>query len=899
MACDRPFVEQKSASVILGFMLLSLQIKPASEFRMISLARYAITLVFASLSTIVVAATGRLPAGVTPIHYDLRINPDAQKLSFTGSGTILIKVNAPTATITLNAADLSIDKALLDGLAANAIKLNPKAQTVTISFARPVSIGQHKLSFEWKGKIYQSAAGLFAIDYKTVDGADARMLATQFEAPDARRFAPMFDEPGMKATFTLTALSPKGQTAYSNMPVTSKVDTPEGTLWSFAKSPKMSSYLLFLGIGDIERKTVMAGKTEIGIITRRGVVDQGDYALESGKRLLAYFDDYFGTPYPLPKLDMIAAPGSSQFFGAMENWGAILYFERTVLIDPKLTTESQKQDVFGTVAHEIAHQWFGNLVTMAWWDDLWLNEGFASWMASKVANDLNPEWRTLTQSLAFDRQGAMNLDARSSTHPIIRKINTVEEISQAFDSITYRKGEAVIRMLEASLGAEVFRAGVRNYMAKHAYGNTVTNDLWAELSATSGKPVANIMAGFTLQGGVPLIRVTSPRCINGDSRVQVSQARFGLDPASRGARLWQVPARISTGEAISDVIIKGAKPINVTIKGCRPLIVNAGQSAYFRTLYSPAHFETLRINFGDLALDDQVGLLADSFALANGGYTSIERYLALIASLKADAPPLVWTLASQQLESINDRLRGAPEQAPFQARASALLRPVFDRIGWEAEAGDAPAVAQLRETIIPLLGRFGDPAVREKARSYAETSFASPEIISGAVRLAALPVASYAADAKAWDALHERAKAEKSPVAKRLYYGYLGSVADAGLARRALAIALTDEAPVPMRASIIRAVANEHPEIAFKWAVANAKAVNAFLEESSRTSFIPELASGATDPKIADAVMAYANERLPAEARGDAITAASLVRYRADVRAAQSTAIGTWARGSK
>jgi aminopeptidase N len=866
---------------------------------MISLIRYAPALVLASLSTTAVAATGRLPTGVTPIHYDITVKPDASKLSFTGSGSIQIKVSAPTPTITLNAADISIDKALLDGVAASAIKFDPKAQTVTLSFVKPVSSGEHKLSFDWKGKISQSAAGLFAIDYKTVDGKDARMLATQFEAPDARRFAPMFDEPGMKATFTLTALSPKGQTAYSNMPVTAKVDTPEGTLWSFAKSPKMSSYLLFLGMGDIERKTVMAGNVEIGVITRKGVVDQGDYALESGKKLIAYFNDYFGTPYPLPKLDMIAAPGSSQFFGAMENWGAILYFERTVLIDPKLTTESQKQDVFNTVAHEIAHQWFGNLVTMAWWDDLWLNEGFASWMASKVANDLNPEWRSLAQSLAFDRQGAMALDARSSTHPIIQKINTVDEISQAFDSITYRKGEAVIRMLEASVGADAFRAGVRNYMAKHAYGNTVTNDLWSALSAASGKPVANIMAGFTLQGGVPLIRVTTPSCVNGQSVVSLSQSRFGVDPASKGARLWQVPVRVSTREAKSDVIVSGTKPTRVTINGCGPVIVNAGQSAYFRTLYSPAHFETLRTNFNSLTLDDQVGVLADSYALANGGYKSVERYLALVASLKADAPPLVWTLASGQLESINDRLRGAPEQAPFRARALTILRPVFDSVGWEAKPGEIPAIAQLREQLIPLLGRFGDTAIRETAQNYAEASFTAPESVSGAIRLTALPIAAYAADTKAWDVLHERAKAEKGPVAKRLYYGYLGAVADPDLAKRALAIALTDEAPVPIRSSIIRAVAGEHPDMAFNWAVANAKAVNAILEESSRPGFIPELAGGSTEAKIADAVMAYANKALPPGARGDAITAASLVRYRANVRASQSTAIGAWARGGK
>ncbi len=866
---------------------------------MFSAIRYAfapVILTGLALASPVIAAPGRLPTGVTPIHYDIRVNPDATKLSFTGSETITVAVTAATPTITLNAADLDIAKASVDGVAASSIKYNKTEQTVTLSFAKPVTVGEHKLAFDWKGKISQSAAGMFAIDYKTIDGKDARMLATQFEAPDARRFAPMFDEPGLKATFTLTALSPKGQTAYSNMPVTTKVDTPKGTLWSFAKSPKMSSYLLFLGMGDIERKSVMAGNTEIGIITRKGVVDQGDYALASAKNLLAYYNDYFGVPYPLPKMDMIAAPGSSQFFGAMENWGAILYFERTVLIDPKLTTENQKQDVFGTVAHEMAHQWFGDLVTMAWWDDLWLNEGFASWMASKVANDLNPEWGSLTQSLAFDRQGAISLDARSSTHPIIQKITTVDQISQAFDSITYRKGEAVIRMLEASIGPEPFRAGVRNYMAKYAYGNTVTGDLWSALSASSGKPVAKIMAGFTTQGGVPLIKVGTPACVNGQTRVTLSQSRFGLDAASKAARVWEVPTRLAAGGATVDVIVSGAKPVAATVKGCGPLVVNAGQSAYFRTLYSPSHFEVLRGAFATLSIDDQVGLLGDAYALANGGYQSIDRYLSLVSSLKTDAPPLVWTLASSQLAGIDDRIKGGAEQVPFRVRALALLRPVFKRVGWEAKAGEAPAVAQLREQIIPLLGQFGDAAIREKAQSYAEASFTAPDTVSGAIRLAALPVAAYAADAKAWDTLHERAKMEKGPVAKRLYYGYLGSSANPELAKRALAIALTDEAPVPIRASIIRAVAGEHPELAFNWAIYNAKAVNALLEESTRAGFIAELAGGATDAKVADQVMAFATKTLPVASRGDAMTAASLIRYRAAVRIAQSSAIGLWAR---
>ncbi|MFM2100637.1 MAG: hypothetical protein RLZZ366_2176 [Pseudomonadota bacterium] len=840
------------------------------------------------------AASGRLPDAVSPVHYDIKVRADASKLSFEGSETVSIKVAKATPVITLNAVDLVISDASIDGQPAT-VSLDKAAQTVTIKTAKPVGVGNHDLRFGWTGKINQSAAGFFAIDYPGTSGSE-RLLVTQFEAPDARRFAPMFDEPGQKATFTLTAFQPDGQTAFSNMPVVSKSAAPGGQMIRFAETPKMSSYLLFLGVGNVERKTVMQGKVEIGIITRKGALDQGDYALASAQNILSYYNDYFGVPYPLPKLDMIAAPGSSQFFGAMENWGAILYFERTVLIDPKLTTEGQKQDVYNTVAHEMAHQWFGDLVTMSWWDDLWLNEGFASWMASKVSSDLNPEWKALTQSLSGPRQSGYGLDARATTHPIIQHIKTVDQISQAFDNITYLKGEAVIRMLESSVGADPFRAGVRRYMAKHAYGNTVTDQLWDEVSAASGKPVAAMMHSYTLQGGVPLIRVGAPKCNGGQTQLTLSQSRYGVDEASKKPQTWIVPVRLASGAATTQLNVSGAKPVVATIAGCGPVIVNAGQTSYARTLYTAPHLDAIAKAFPTLALDDQIGVAADSYALAAGGYQSFAPLLALIQNTPTDAAPELWSYHVGRIGGMNDVLKDSAAQTAFKAKALTLLKPLLARTGWEPKAGEPSAIALLREALIPTLGALGDPDVIAQATRYADASFATNSTVTGVTREAALGIWAHFAEGARWATLHEHARTEAGPVAKLQYYRLLGSAKDVTLAQKALDLALTDEAPVPMRAALIAAVGNSHPAMAFDWAAAHATQVNALLEESTKTGFIVELASNSSDPAVAARVKAYALKALAPESRADANASVSRIAYLAALRQKLIPAITAWAK---
>ena len=359
----------------------------------------------------------QLPKTVRPAQYALNILPDAEKLAFSGTATIDIDVFEPVRDIILNAVDMQFRKVTLAPLPgggppveASNVRMDEAAQTATMGFPSAIRPGRYRLVIDYRGKIYQQAAGFFALDYDTPQG-HKRALFTQFEAPDARRFFPGWDEPRFRTPYTLTVTVPAGDDVVGNMPAASVKPQPHGMKSvTFMTTPPMSSYLLFFGTGEFDRITTRAGNTEIGVVARRGHGEQGRLALASAARILPFYNQYFGTPFPLPKLDNVAGPGSSQFFGAMENWGAIFTFENILLLDPAITSEAARQSIFGVAAHEMAHQWFGDLVTMAWWDDIWLNEGFASWMATKSTAAIHPEWQP-ELGLVGSREAAMTLDS--------------------------------------------------------------------------------------------------------------------------------------------------------------------------------------------------------------------------------------------------------------------------------------------------------------------------------------------------------------------------------------------------------------------------------------------------------------------------------------------------------
>lgn len=843
-------------------------------------------------------AVGQLPEGVAPVSYDITIRPDAKAMSFSGEETVTVDVARATKAIVLNAADLKITTATLDG-AAIPFTLDPVKQQVTLTLPTLAAIGQHKLHFAWTGTINSSASGFFAIDYTNPDGSAARMLATQFEAPDARRFAPMWDEPQYKATFTLSTVAPGAQTAFSNMPAMSVTPQQDGTkLYRFAETPKMSSYLLFLGMGDVERKTVMAGKTEIGIITRRGVVDQGDYALAQAKRLLTYYNDYFGQPYPLPKLDMIAGPGSSQFFGAMENWGAIFYFEPELLYDQKRATQSGKQRIFTVVAHEMAHQWFGDLVTMKWWDDLWLNEGFASWMENKSSIDLNPDWNAAATAVAQDRESALQVDSTSGTHPIIRHVETVDQIGEGFDGITYAKGQAVIGMMESTLGADTFRDGIRRYMAKYKYSNTATDQLWSELSAAAGTPVADIAHDFTLQPGVPLVTITSARCVGGETKVTMTQGRFAYDGSAKQMLTWRVPLTLGVvGQPVTRAIARGAKPTTVTVQGCGTVVLNRDKGGYARVAYdAPAHAAIVR-DFANLALTDQLGTLGDDFALAKGGNQRLDRYFADVGAIGADANPLLWETLAGQLSDLGGRLPKGAAKSAMRARIVATLAPALERVGFQAKQDESPLISTLRETLIAVLGDNGDPVVAEKARRYVAALATDTNAIPAAIRQPILGTYANNATPAEWDALLKLTLAEKNPVVKNGYVRLLGYSDDDALARRALGLLSTGDLTTPQKASLLQTVASNHPDMAFDFAVSNLALVNTLVETSNRAGFVAGLGAGSDDPAMPAKITAFATANLPVAARGAAKAKVAAMAARRLVNARIRGDIAAWATG--
>lgn len=795
-----------------------------------------------------------LSDAVTPSHYDIAIVPDDQALTFTGTVDITIDVIRTTPDITLNADGLEFDSARLDGKLSGTTSYDAKLGRATVHFAAPIGVGTHTLAIAYHGKLGQATNGIFAMNYDTPSGKK-RIIATNLEPAYARKVFPGWDEPGRKATFTVTVDAPKDQMAISNMPVaTSVAISPTTKRVTFAESPKMSTYLFFLGVGDFERIHQKVDGVDVGVVVKRGDTAKGAYALEQATTLLHWYNGYFGTPYPLPKLDLIAAPGGLEG-GSMENWGAIFYSQDDLLFDPKLSIEEDRQWVFLVVAHEMAHQWFGDLVTMNWWDNLWLNEGFARWMQTYVADALHPEWETGIKAQSVFESGK-DADSVPSTHPIVQTVTTANQAQEAFDSITYDKGAAVITMLNTYIGQDAFKTGVQRYMKAHPYGNAVDADLWSVMQQVAGKPILKIAHDFTAQEGLPLIRVTEAA-----NRLHLAEDRFYLSgpPARPAGQKWDIPLTIApVGKNGTSILLDGT----ADVAGAAGDLVNAGQTAYARVLYPQAMIDVLAAKIPAMRPVDQIGLLQDATALGIAGYAPASNILEIAAGVPASADPVVWQRIVRKLGFIDSNYSDTPQRAAFRRYAITLIEPALATLGTTPKAGESANAAIARAELTEMLGGLGDNAIVAKAKALVEQGGGTP-----AEQRSALTVAAKYADPAFFDMLLARARATNDPLEKLHLYIALAGVEDPALAKRMIDIALSNEVPAGSNINVLAPIALAHPDLAWSDIVPRLDAPEAGIDQRMRRLVVGFIAGLSSDlDRIAD-IQAYAEKNIPEDAR--------------------------------
>jgi aminopeptidase N len=849
---------------------------------------------------------GKLPKEVVPTAYSVRIVPDIDKLTFAGTETVKLNVRSPVRQLMLNALELKIEAASIDDkeLPASAIKTDNKNEVLTLALPSDLATGEHKLTLRFAGKINQQGQGLFYMRYQE-EGSGARkiMLGSQFEATDARRFFPCWDEPVFRARFQLTTLVPENWLAVSNMPIENEKKIAGGKEVRFAATPPMSSYLNVFVAGELDFIESRSGPTQLRVIATKGKAEMGRYALEATAQILQYYNDYFGVPYPLPKLDQIAVPGG--FGGAMENWGGITYYESKLLFDPKSSSAETKQDIYEVLAHEMAHQWFGDLVTMAWWDNLWLNEGFASWMGSKCTAHFNPQWevwlrrefpRDPSRRVGIAKEAAMEGDARSTTHPIQQPVATEAEANSAFDDITYKKGQSFLRMLEGFLGEDVFREGIRRYMAAHMYSNTTTADLWNALSEASGKPVGEIAAGWTEQPGFPVVKVKREQSGN----VSLTQERFTVNFTNAPPLEWKIPLTYSVvGETSATLLMSGKFDSIRNIPPDQVLKLNVNGAGNYRVEYDQRSWKSLLGALRSLGVEDRVNLLSDAWALTQANRAPIALYFELVEKLPASTELAEREQIIHVLDFINRLLSGNSEQEKFQRYARSLLHPTFEAIGWKAKPDEPPANGNLRASLITTLGNLNDPKIIANCRERFKAFLTDPESLAPDLRAAVFSVVGRYAGEAAWNELHQLGLKTTSIEEKQNYYDALAGAIDPKLVKKTLLIALTDELPTSRALFLVSRVAREsgHPDMAWDFARANMKALLAKSDALGANTYAPSLFTFFSDDSRAEELRTYAKNSLPAASAREVAKALDEIQFRSELKKRLARQLSAWIDG--
>lgn len=763
------------------------------------------------------AAPGRLPKTVLPLDYDLALVPDLGAHTVRGTEAITLKVRTASATIIFNSLNQKLDHVLFDGRPVSRVDSDDKAQLTTVTLAKPASAGLHRLTFAYDGKLESQPFGLYTQNSKRPDGTTDLLLSTKFEATDARRMFPCWDEPAFRATFRLTVTVNAAWTTIGNMPIAQRTLSGSLATTRFARTPKMPTYLVELTAGDFAAVSGRGGHTRLNVWAVRGQEKDGAIALANAQQILADYDAYFDYPFPLPKLDSIATPGG--FSGAMENWGAITYHDQILLITPSSTIRD-RQEVYSVQAHEMAHQWNGDLVTMGWWDDLWLNESFASWRAAKETDLRHPDWLWWEGEDAA-KEGAMAADARQASKAIQQHVTNELEARSAFDpQITYNKGEAVLRMLEAYIGPEKFRDGIRSYMKAHAFSNATTTDLWLALDAASGRQVSQVASDWTGQPGYPLVSATAACSESGNRTVTLTQKRFLLEGEDPGHSHWRVPMQVrvgTTGRPQPVLLTEDGQ--KVTAGRCdEPLSLTPDAIGFYRVAYDDATLETDRQALAGMPSGDRIALLDDQWALVESGQQKLARYLGLAGAMGTELSDRAWGQIVHALSQIEAYERGTPGQEAFTAYARSKLKPVADVLGWESRPDESPPVQHLRRQVIRQLGEWGEPGTVAEAKRRFDTYLINRDSLAPDDQVVVLSIVATNADQSLFDKLHGLLRSASTETDLERYLEVLMRVRDPRLAQQALDIALSDEVPAQadsLRLRLIFTVADQNPTLAW------------------------------------------------------------------------------------
>lgn len=695
----------------------------------------------------------RLPAHVRPTRYIITIEPDLDNFTFSGTEEIFVDLGKPTHSITLHSAELEIlSVEFIQGKthSEGSVSYNDREELATLTFSQKIPKGKGMLRLSFTGILNDKMRGFYRSRYEH-EGKTQHMAVTQFESTDARRAFPCFDEPAHKAVFEVSLIVPNDRTAISNTLETEIAEHRAGyKIVKFAPSPKMSSYLLAFIVGHFDHRE---GKTKGGVLVRvfttPGKKHQSVFALECTIRCIEFYEKYFGIRYPLPVMDVIAIPDFAA--GAMENWGAVTYRETAVLVDPEHSATQNRQRVALVIAHELAHQWFGNLVTMEWWTHLWLNEGFATYMEYVAINNVFPEWNVWEQFIFAEHSRALSLDGLTNTHAIEIAVHHPREISEIFDAISYSKGASVIRMLAEYLGEKAFRKGLTHYLKKHRYSNAETADLWRALEHASGKPVRKMMKNWTEKPGYPLVQVSQ-----NSNTITLEQKRF-LSGSERGDNtLWNMPLRILTGKKTQQLFLT-SKKTKVPTQSTVFIKANLGETSFARIRYSRENLDALadEIKKGNVLLStaDRFGIIRDAFAFAQSGMLSTDTVMKLATAYEEETSYIVWAQIAEQMFSLRGLLFGTSLFEDFCTYAQGVFGPAAERMSWEKEEEEPYDYALLRNTLIYTAGTFGNKKVIEKAKTLFWEEQQGGKKINPDVRAAVYNLVAQNGDKKEYQAL--------------------------------------------------------------------------------------------------------------------------------------------------